>query len=140
MKLTEKNVLYLNFLIFTNIPVANIQTINKTGFMTFDPSGVLAANNTFHDISQTISTNASGQLVIKPVTVHNHLTFFIAESINSILKPMKNIRVTTPSAQNNEFKTFHHIISAEDMKKSRVINQIVISNFCTDSFKISLIY
>ena len=47
---------------------------NNMGFITFEPSGVLAANKTLPVTSPTINTSASGQLVIKPVIAPSHFT------------------------------------------------------------------
>lgn len=115
------------------------QINNNIGFIKFDQSGVLAANNTSQTKSQTIKTKASGQLVMKPVIFHNHFTFLSAQSISSILNQIKNIKTIIALAHKNEFTIFHHIISEENIKNISTIIQIEKSSFVIESFKIVFI-
>lgn len=128
-----KKVLYLKFFNLIKYQVTN-NAINKSiGFIKFDQSGVLAANNTSALSNQIIKTKASGQFVIKPVIFHNHFTHFKADRINSILNQTKNISTIIPLAQINDSFICHHIIKADHKKNKRVIHQIVKSNFWIDS-------
>jgi hypothetical protein len=119
--------------------VAINQIKSNTGFITFEPSGVLAANKISQLISHTINTNASGQLVINHVIIHIHLTFFKADNINSILNHTKNINIIIQEPQRNDSIKSHHIIIDEIVKKSKVIVQTKKSNFCRESLKIVFI-
>lgn len=115
-------------------------TVNKSiGFIKFDQRGVEAANNIFHQISQTIKTKASGQFVINHVIFPTHLTCFNADKINSILNQTKNIRTIIQLAHINDSLIFHHKISEDHKKKQIVIHQITKSNFWIDSIKIFFI-
>lgn len=101
--------------------------------MKFDQRGVLAANKISQLINQTTKTRASGQLVINQVIFHNHLTFFNADKINSILNQTRNINTIIHDAQENDSFTSPHIINADPKKNIKVIPQITKSIFCNES-------
>lgn len=132
--------MYLNFLRFNIVQVIISAKNNKIGFITFDQSGVLAANKTSHFISHTIKTKASGQLVINQVIAHTHLIFLSADNINSILNQIKNIKTIIHDAHKKELIIFHQVKIDDITKKKIVIIQIVISSFCIESFKSSFIF
>jgi len=128
-----KNHLWLNFFNFIKYQLINIQIQSKIGFITFDQRGVLAANKTFHPISHTINTNASGQLVINHVILPTHFTFFNADNISSILNHIRTIKTMIHDAQRNDSLIFHHNNIADHTKNNNVNHHTIKSNFCSDS-------
>ena len=136
---SAKYFLYLKFWSLKNTHETRSASISNTGFITFEPSGVLAANNTFHPIKPTISTRASGQLVINHVIAQSHFTFCKAERISSMLSPTKNIRIIIQIAPSIELQIAQPKNKADNKKNTIVISHIIISNFCTEDFKISFI-
>jgi hypothetical protein len=103
--------------------------MRRIGFITFDQSGVLAANSTFQPISHTISTRASGQFVMNPVIAQIPFTFCSAARISSILRPTKNIKTIIQIAHLIELQIIQPKNNAESKKKSIVTIHMIISSF-----------